>query len=408
MEIAQAVGATYRFRYTDWQVPLSHPQYGSLANKQLSQLLRYTLHMSMGISTTLSVEPTYSMACRREAEGLITSALRPQCHLTSGLALLPQLRWDIGVDSTSGSPRSAVLRPHRGRGSSRPSPPALCISKFGPSVTAALSPPGWSTAQLICQQGWTTTGRLQGRRTLHWDLAPGANSLSPPSPPEERRCPKHSTAHTESYPGLGTSAQPLGCSKARCGTPRTHPEAASRPRGCHGTVCPCLPCRLPLKLQPDPLVSLPWSRQRPTLLWSRIMDWIGSFFGKTWSSMMFCTPSGSSTILWMDPLSGKQEGRAPMKHAESSKARQRGCRLGGWEARRRTSSASSPRCGKQYPLRSARLDCIPQTSHPERTGPLALLRNPPPDSSVSRRALPSSQPRATRNPLPFALQLRLL
>lgn len=46
------------------------------------------------------------------------------------------------------------------------------------------------------------------------------------------------------------------------------------------------------------------------------MDWMGSFLGKTWISMMFCTPSGSSTTLWMDPLSAKKDGRTPVKQAE--------------------------------------------------------------------------------------------
>lgn len=43
---------------------------------------------------------------------------------------------------------------------------------------------------------------------------------------------------------------------------------------------------------------------------------MGSFLEKTWISMMFCTPSGSSTTLWMDPLSAKKDGRTPVKEAE--------------------------------------------------------------------------------------------
>lgn len=73
------------------------------------------------------------------------------------------------------------------------------------------------------------------------------------------------------------------------------------------------------------------------------MDWMGSFLEKTWISMMFCTPSGSSTTLWMDPLSAKKDGTTPVKEAER-KGEERGLRpQGGREGR-------EPALGPQPPL----------------------------------------------------------
>lgn len=70
---------------------------------------------------------------------------------------------------------------------------------------------------------------------------------------------------------------------------------------------------------------------------------MGSFLEKTWISMMFCTPSGSSTTLWMDPLSAKKDGTTPVKEAER-KGEERGLRpQGGREGR-------EPALGPQPPL----------------------------------------------------------
>lgn len=40
-------------------------------------------------------------------------------------------------------------------------------------------------------------------------------------------------------------------------------------------------------------------------MWSRVMDWTGTLFWKGWISMMFRTPCGISTILWIYPLSAR-------------------------------------------------------------------------------------------------------
>lgn len=170
------------------------------------------------------------------------------------------------------------------------------------------------------------------------------------------------------------------------------PQPTPRLLHIHGlslNLCPCLPCCLLLKLQPD------LSTERPTLLWSRIMDWIGSFLGKTWSSTMFCTPSGSSTTLWMDPLSGKKEGRGLMEHAESREARQRGC----GESRQRTSTASSPHCGRNSHSTEQGLTgfLYATTQRRQRRSLLAL----PVSHSTASSPLSSSQPRGAHFSSPF-------